>query len=328
MRFSRKFPILVLLSLVASSAANAAESSEKTTANYPVAILPFRERGQEVKGLGGQACDLLLANLAKEPTIWLVEREDLNKAIGEQELNLAGIVNPESAIKIGHITGAKILVTGSVFQAGNSLYLVAKVMGSETTRVLGASAKGPLNDGVDPLAAQVADDIVKLLQDKSSELVAATVEKGDRIKSLKEKLGTAKRPVVTVNLTEQHFANRNNERHPHRLFDPAAETEMIFFCTETGFQVLDARQGNQSQAKILISGEAISEFATRRGNLISVRARLEVKAVDRASGKVVAIDRQTCIAVDLAEQVAAKAALQEASAAIAERLLPKIMKAN
>ena len=90
--------------------------------------------------------------------------------------------------------------------------------------------------------------------------------------------------------------------------------------------MIDASQGNQTPAKILITGEAISEFAVRRGNLISAKARLEVKAIDRASGKVLAVDRETRVAVDVADQIAEKTALQEAAADIAERLLPKIAK--
>jgi hypothetical protein len=62
----------------------------------------------------------------------------------------------------------------------------------------------------------------------------------------------------------------------------------------------------------------------RHGNLISVKARLELKAIDQATGKVVAIDRQTTVAVELTEQIAGKTALQEAGAMLAERMLPKI----
>ncbi len=61
------------------------------------------------------------------------------------------------------------------------------------------------------------------------------------------------------------------------------------------------------------------------GDLYSVKARLEVKAIDQATGQILAVDRQTTVAVDLTEQIAAKTALQEAGAMIAERLLPKIV---
>jgi len=37
------------------------------------------------------------------------------------------------------------------------------------------------------------------------------------------------------------------------------------------------------------------------------------------------VDRQTALVVDLTEQLAGKAALQEAAARLAERLLPKLV---
>jgi hypothetical protein len=52
---------------------------------------------------------------------------------------------------------------------------------------------------------------------------------------------------------------------------------------------------------------------------------VELKAVDRQTGKVIAVDRQTVLAVDLSEQIAGKAALQAAAADLAERMLPKIV---
>lgn len=106
--------------------------------------------------------------------------------------------------------------------------------------------------------------------------------------------------------------------------DPAAETEISLFASESGFPVFDTESGGTSKSDVRIVGEAFSEFAGRRGNLVSVKARLEVKAIDRATGRMIATDRQVTVAVDLAEQIAAKSALQEAGARIAERLLVKL----
>jgi hypothetical protein len=115
------------------------------------------------------------------------------------------------------------------------------------------------------------------------------------------------------------------ERHIGQVtIDPAAETELAVFCSESGFQVLDRQEGKK-KADVLITGEGFSEFAARHGNLVSVKARLEVKAVDRATGRLLAIDRHVSIGVDLSEQLAGKNALQDAAAELAGRVLPKLV---
>jgi len=134
-----------------------------------------------------------------------------------------------------------------------------------------------------------------------------------RIKKIKAQLEGLNLPTVFVDVTEQHVGETT--------IDPAAQTELIKIFKECGFEVIDSEAGSKAQAKIVISGEGISEFATRKGNLISVKARLEVKAVERTTDRVVAIDRQTRLAVGLAEQITGKQALQLAAADIAERLI-------
>lgn len=52
---------------------------------------------------------------------------------------------------------------------------------------------------------------------------------------------------------------------------------------------------------------------------------MDLKAVGRASGKVLVADRQTAVVVDVSEQVAGKTALQYAAADLAERLLPRLV---
>lgn len=304
-------PLLLWPGAQAAAAGRAAEV-------YPLAVLPFQERGSGAEGYGQKVSDVLFASLVVDPELYLVDRADLDKVLGEQELNISGAVAPGEAVQVGHLTGAKILVTGSVIEVENSIYLVAKIIGTETSRVRGESVKGKASDELAPMAEQLAEKVAKRIKKDAGELVAKEVKREDRVKALKEKLGNAKRPTVFVHVTERHVGQAT--------IDPAAETELMLFCRAAGFQVIDPKSGSANRADLKIVGEGFSEFAGRRGNLISVKARLEVKAVEPDTGRVVAIDRQTAVEVDLTEQIAGKTALQEAAADIAERLLPKIVK--
>jgi TolB-like protein len=306
-----------LFCLIASSNVHGQRDQRESEAVYPVAILAFQERGDEVQGFGTKVTDLVFANLADEPTLFLVDREDLNKQLAEQELSLSGLVRPEEAVRVGNLTGAKVLVTGSVLQVDATLYLVGKVIGTETSRVIGVSAKGPARDDLGELVEELAGKIAEVIGERANELVAKPVSRDDRIAALRKQLGRGKRPSVWIDILERHIGQAT--------IDPAAETEIAVFCRELGFQVIDSDTGSARDADLLIMGEGLSEFAARHGNLISVRGRLEVKVVDRATDQIVAIHRQTSIGDDLSEQIAGKTALQEAAAQSATKLLPSLV---
>jgi len=284
---------------------------------YPVAIFSFNERGSGVKGYGAKVSDILFGELVANPDLYLVDRAEIKKVLDEYELKLSGMVNPAQAPQIGKLTGAKIIVTGSVIEADRTLYLVAKIIGTETSKMKGARIKGKTSDELGTLVEQLAEKVGETITGNAKDLVAKQVKMSDRIAALKEKLGDAARPSLFVKVEERHVGRAT--------IDPAAETEITLFARETGFEVVDAKKGSEKTADVVIHGEGFSEFATRRGNLISVKARLEVKAIDGQTDKVIAIDRQTEVVIDVTEQVAGKSALQKAAAAIAERLLPKVV---
>ncbi|QDU92489.1 CsgG/HfaB family protein [Lignipirellula cremea] len=283
---------------------------------YPAAVISFQERGADVREMGAQVTDLLFANLAASESLYLVDREDMEKLLKEQELSLSGLVNPDQAVQVGRMTGAKLIVTGSVLQVGEKLILVAKIIGVETTRVVGVTVKGSVRDELDDLVTELAEQVDQAISKRSADLVAKKVSRDDRIAALKKEIGEGARPVVKVSIVERHVGQAT--------IDPAAETEMVLFLRDLGFEVIDSTGGATREADLLIVGEGMSEFAARHGNLLSVKARLEVKVVDPRTTRVYAIDRQTSVKVDLSEQIAGKSALQEASADIAARLMPKL----
>jgi serine/threonine protein kinase/curli biogenesis system outer membrane secretion channel CsgG len=284
----------------------------------PLAILGFDEKGIGVRELGGQVTDLLFARLSAKDDVLLVERADLAKALKELELGLSGAIRKDSAPRVGQLTGARLLVYGSVLQIDKRRHLVAKLVSVETGRIVGVTVDAPASGELGALVTQLADKLADKLAHPPDGFLPKSEKKGDKMAALKRQLGREKRPVLWVHIKE------SSPLRPAP--DPAAQTEVINVAKAVDFEVVDAEEGAKGQAQILITGEGLSEIGSRHGGLVSAKARLEVKVVDRASGKVIAMERQTALVVDSTEQLAGKAALQEAADAIVYRILPKLVK--
>ncbi len=305
-----------------------ADDTKQPATPISAAVIRFQDRTEGAKVVGGvggaeksdrvsdKVTDLLSAELSSAPELMLVERDELDRILKEHELNLSGLVGADDAIKAGRLTGAKLLITGSVIDTGTDRYLVAKVISTETSRVLGATAKGKVSDNVGDLVTKLSEQVVNVVRERGATILPAVESRADRLAKLKKALDGKPSLTVMVKVAERHVGAPR--------IDPAAETELTLWCKELGWTTIDPLTGNEGAADILITGEGMSEFASRRGGLVSVRARVEVRVIDRKTGAILAIDRQTERVTDSTELIAGKDALQQAAATIAERLLPKV----
>lgn len=278
-----------------------------------VAVFNF-ESGDD-KALGAKVATMITALLSAEPELVTVERAELEKLLGEQELGLSGTVSADTAAKVGNLTGAKVLITGRVFKVDNDMIMVAKIIGTETSRVYGELAKGKASASISDLSAELAQKIAKTVTTKASTLIAKVETREERLAKIKKALGEGKRPTVSVKLPERHFGAP--------VIDPAAETELLLILKECGFGITDDK--SKEPADLEITGEAFSAYALRKGNLISCKARIEIKVHDHKTTNLLLAERQTSVAVDVTEQTSAKTALQNAAMELAERLLPKLV---
>lgn len=65
-------------------------------------------------GMGTELADMLTNELAATEKFKMVERKQLASVLGEQDLGASGRVSAKTAAKVGKMTGAKFLVSGTV----------------------------------------------------------------------------------------------------------------------------------------------------------------------------------------------------------------------
>lgn len=307
---------LTFLSILAVSLLAGMSARAELQQPLPIAVFDFESKDENVQGLGAKVATLVNANLSADPNLIIVERAELEKVLGEQELGLSGTVTADSAAKVGNLTGAKVLITGRVFKTDTEMFIVAKIIGTETSRVYGELVKGGVDADIGNLSESLAKKISADVAQKGETLIAKVESHEDRVAKIKKELGDKKRPVVSVKITEQHFGQH--------VIDPAAQTEISLILQQCGFTLADDNSTNR--ASIEITGEAFSELGMQKGNLKSCHARIEIKVREVASGNIISVDRQTSVAVDLAEHIAAKTALQNGAGELAERVIPKLTK--
>ncbi len=281
------------------------------------AVLDFQSN-DEKKNLGAQVATLLAAKLSSAENLVLVERAELDKILGEIELGLSGTVSPDSAAKIGHLTGAKVLITGRVFNTDDkSTYIVAKIIGTETSRVYGEAINFPAGGKLDEPIELLAGKIAAATKERGDTLVAKVETPEAFLERLRKSVEGKALPTVAVEISEVHLSRP--------VADPAAQTEVKLILQKAGFDVVDPARA-EKKPDVTIKGEAFSELGMRRGNLVPCKARVELQVIPRGAAKPSRVDRQTEVAVDLSENIAAKSALQKAGAKLAERLVPLLVK--
>jgi len=269
---------------------------------------------EEKDNIAAAAVDLLTIKLLTSEHVMLVERNEIDRIYDELKLSRSGIVNAAEANQVGRLSGAKLLVTGSVVRIDNDLYIIAKVMGTETSRLAGASVKGPANSDLSELVDKLAIELEKIFNNKASSLLPKVESEPDWVERIAKTFEGKTLPTVTVQMESKNGT-----------LDSAAATELVRLMKQLGFDVVAGDHPNARRADLAVVGEAKSEFAYRRGDWVATRCRIDLQIRSQADGKVMASDSETCTVFDIAEQQAGKDGLQEAIRRLAERVATKMI---
>ncbi len=276
-----------------------------------VAVFDFEAKEEALRDAGSKISALLQSALSTNEKVITVERAELEKILGEQELGSSGTVTTETAAKVGKLTGAKVLITGRVFKLDSDITAVAKIMSAETSRVFGETVRAK---SLSELATALADKVSGTVSAKQAELAPSFADRDEELRKLIANNKKERTTAISVSIPEVHFGARTA--------DPAAQTELRHIFQEIGFTVVDEKSDRKPDVEI--TGEAFSALGLRKGNLISCKSRIELQARRRSDGSILTSDRQTSVAVDTTEQTAAKTALENAARDLAARLIQKL----
>lgn len=297
----KKFLLILLTALSVSCVW--AESVQIPT----VAVLPFeaRTRSGEQNADGKSIAELIGISLLETGSVELVERAELDKALDELQLSAVGLTEKESQLKLGKFVGARILITGSMFQSGDKHYLVAKIIGTETSRVMGCSVSGPGDFA--GMTGELAPKIAAILEKQSEKLLPRPESVDTAATQLKSTVSGKQRKVFV----------RVKEEINVSVPDPAAETALKALLLELGFDVVNAEAG----ADFTVTGEAVASQAGDYRKFTSASARVELSVFDREK-KLLATGAAKESLAGATYVIAAKEAIEQAALRLSGELFP------
>jgi TolB-like protein len=263
--------------------------------------------------LGNDTTALLTADLSADPRFSFVDRGQLQQVLDEEALGASGIVSPDSAARIGQLTGAKVLVSGRVLKDRNdNVTILANIIGTENARMFSETEEGQRTN-LEAMTSEMAKKIAQTIADQSTNFaVNAATEHEEHVSKIIAKITGSKRPAVSIKIDEQLPGGSGTFQ--------TTETELGVLLQKAGFTVVDEK--SDVKPDIAITGEAFAATTEKNGSFFSSHATLEIKVQERTIGKILSFDRQENVAADIGEQMAARKALENATDELAERLLP------
>ena len=303
-----KIPTLLLTACMLSLRFIPAQAAEEAAPIMvpTAAVLPFEARGRQAENdqAGKSVSDLLFVTLLENGAANLVERAELDKALNELHLSAVGLVAPESQLQLGRLIGAKILISGSLFETGGKKYVVAKVIGTETSRVLGCSVNGR-DDYVD-LAPELAAKVAKVLEKDVDKLLPAKMTARSALDKLSEVQGNRRPVYLSISEDIQLSAP-----------DPASEIELKKLLLALGFEVV----GSRSEAAFAIICEAVASNAGQYQKFSSASARVELSVYSGKDNQLLASGAAKETVASATYIIAAKDAIAQATLRLAGQLL-------
>ncbi len=105
-----------------------------------IAVMPIETKG-DVGNFGDALTEKMVTQLVNLRRFKVIERTALDKVLEEQELQLSGAVDEQTAVKVGRVAGADAIILASVVPHGSSARVNARVIDTETSETIVARSE-------------------------------------------------------------------------------------------------------------------------------------------------------------------------------------------
>ena len=296
-----------------------------------IAVVDFTNVGNDpqLEGLVKGIPESVTTYLGKKGKVRIVERSRLEAALKELQLGMTGIVDEETAARVGKAVGASAIMVGSFLKIGDLIRINARLIDVQTGEVIMADQVQGRFEEVFGLMDQVAERIWKKLTGQKGAIISTGNELPKIIVLIQEILDgkpskslNAERTLIkALRQKSGRFLVLDSEAVFHKLGSSeikAALTGDIKAVTSMGLTV---------GADLVIVGTADIHHMIKEvyGTVWKFsRVRVSAYIISAKTGKTIASVSSSSEKSLAAEQQTGVSALEEACSKIVDQMLPKL----
>lgn len=200
-----------------------------------VAVVDFTDLQGNVTELGRFLAEEFSVDLLGEAKGFeVIDRTHLKAILQEHRLATTGLIDPQTARKLGQIAGVDALVTGTIVPLGDSVRLSAKVLDTNTAKMLGAAtAEIPKTKTVEELLQRGIGSTARVdgapsqppptvrspeFRTESYRIVAESMRKVDDKATLLLNVDAVRSEVTHLELRECSLLDESGERWEAAIF--------------------------------------------------------------------------------------------------------------
>jgi TolB-like protein len=227
-----------------------------------VAVVDFADLQGNVTELGRFLAEELSISLAASGNGFeVVDRNQLKSLLQEQKLSLTGLIDPATMKKVGQISGADALITGTVTPFGDTVRLGIKVLNTETAKLISG---GTVNIAKTKAIEELLGNNIKTVGEPGTQTPTPTTAKKEEVNGImfEVKDCTISGTSLICNLIVTVTNNGNDktlkiykkgEIGDDGLFGYMTKTE-AYDASGNQYSISECQLGNAGYKLLLVSG--------------------------------------------------------------------------